>query len=62
MSRCISDIKFSPDGTVLALGSHDSTIYVYNVADFGCKAKCRGHRVRSRVAVVTCMSCYIVMR
>jgi hypothetical protein len=45
--RCISDIKFSPDGLVLAMGSHDTTLYFYNVADFGCKAKCRGHKVRS---------------
>jgi WD40 repeat protein len=45
--RCISDIKFSPDGTVLALGSQDSTVYFYNASDFGCKAKCRGHKVRA---------------
>jgi WD40 repeat protein len=27
----ISDVKFSPDGTLLAAGSHDNNIYVYNV-------------------------------
>lgn len=41
----ISAIRFSPDGTVLALGSQDCTVYFYTAADFGCKAKCRGHKV-----------------
>ncbi|KAK1947175.1 Echinoderm microtubule-associated protein-like 6 [Phytophthora citrophthora] len=29
----ISDVKFSPNGEVLALGSHDNSIYLYSVGD-----------------------------
>jgi microtubule-associated protein-like 6 len=29
----ISDIKFNPSGTVLALGSHDKSLYMYDVPD-----------------------------
>jgi len=42
--KCVGSIKFSPDGKVMALGSFDGTIYFYMTTDFGCKAKCRGHR------------------
>mgnify|MGYP003877499497 CR=1 FL=1 len=30
----ISDIKFSPDGTRVAVGSHDNAIYIYTVPEF----------------------------
>lgn len=29
----ISDLKFSPDGTVLAAGSHDNAIYILQSVD-----------------------------
>lgn len=35
----ISDIKFSPDGKTLAIGSHDGAIYCYRLPDFGPKFK-----------------------
>ena len=37
----ISDVKFSPDGQTLAVGSHDKKVYLYNTVDFSAKAKCR---------------------
>lgn len=30
----ISDIKFSPDATTMAVGSHDNSIYVYKLSNF----------------------------
>jgi WD40 repeat protein len=27
----ISEVKFSPDGSLLAVGSHDNSVYIYNV-------------------------------
>ena len=40
----IQDIKFSPDGTTLAVCSHDCKIYLYDVkSDFAKKAVCKGH-------------------
>ena len=30
----ISDIKFSPDGSRVAIGSHDNAIYIYTVPEF----------------------------
>ena len=39
----ISDIKFSPDGGRLAVGSHDNMIDIYNTADFKQIAVCKGH-------------------
>jgi len=35
----ISDVKFSPDGTKLAVGSHDNAIYVYDVEEYQLKRK-----------------------
>ena len=46
-SQAITDLKFSPDGTMLAAGCKDGNIYVYisNVDEntFRRKAVCRGH-------------------
>jgi microtubule-associated protein-like 6 len=40
----IQDVKFSPDGTKLAVSSHDNKIYVYDVtAGFSLKATCGAH-------------------
>jgi len=43
--RTITDIRFSPTGTMMAVASADRTICVYNVLDseFFPKTKCRGH-------------------
>ena len=30
--ECIADVKFSPDNSMLAAGSHDNYIYVYSCA------------------------------
>ncbi|OQR90411.1 microtubule-associated protein [Thraustotheca clavata] len=39
--QSISDIKFSPDGTLLAIGSHDNTIYLHAVMDnYALRSKC----------------------
>lgn len=38
-ARWISDIKFSPDGTTVAVGSHDCTIYVYSHPEW--KPRCK---------------------
>ncbi|EGR31701.1 hypothetical protein IMG5_103450 [Ichthyophthirius multifiliis] len=35
----ISDVKFSPDGTTLAAGSHDNAIYIHNIPDLKLKVK-----------------------
>ena len=46
-SQAITDLKFSPDGTLLAVGCEDGNIYVYvcNIDEnvFRRKAVCRGH-------------------
>jgi len=42
--RWISEIKFSADGTTLAVGSTDNSIYLYHVEDFASKGRCKGHR------------------
>lgn len=39
----IGDLKFSPDGSKLAVGSHDNFIDIYNASDFKQIAVCRGH-------------------
>jgi len=39
----ISDLKFSPDNKNLAIGCHDSAIYIYSVPDFKKKAGLRKH-------------------
>ena len=36
-------MAFSPDQTMLAVGSHDNFIYVYNTSDWSLKGKCKGH-------------------
>lgn len=41
----ISDIKFSLDSTILAVGSHDNAIYIYSVNDM--KSKCKPLRKHS---------------
>ncbi|XP_032201135.1 echinoderm microtubule-associated protein-like 1 isoform X1 [Mustela erminea] len=43
----LSVMRYSPDGTFLAIGSHDNCIYIYGVSDNGRKytrvGKCSGH-------------------
>ena len=40
----VSDIKFSPDGKLVAVGTHDNFIDIYSVDDnFQRKAVCKGH-------------------
>ena len=39
----ISDIKFAPDGSKLAVGSHDNFIDVYSVPEFKKIGVCKGH-------------------
>lgn len=40
----ISEIKFNPQTSLLAVGSHDKMIFIYDVAaNFKIKRKCRGH-------------------
>jgi len=39
----ISQIKFSPDGAVLGVGSHDNKIYLYSTTDFGLLGTCSKH-------------------
>ncbi|KAI1229734.1 hypothetical protein IHE44_0010921, partial [Lamprotornis superbus] len=46
-SEQLSVVRFSPDGTFLAIGSHDNFIYIYSVAEGGRKfsrfGRCTGH-------------------
>lgn len=35
--------EYSPDGEKLAIGSHDTTIYVYSVPDYELIGKCKKH-------------------
>ena len=39
----ISDIKFSPDGRLLAVASHDNRTYIYSTDSFRKVATCSGH-------------------
>jgi WD40 repeat protein len=40
----ISDVKFSPDGATLAVGSHDNMIYLYDVQKgFKLRKKLKAH-------------------
>lgn len=34
---------FSPDGSMLAVGSHDNGVYVYSTADWSLIGRCKGH-------------------
>ena len=36
-------IAFSPDQSMLAVGSHDNNIYIYNTSDWSLKGTCKGH-------------------
>ena len=42
--------EYSPDGRFLAVGSHDTKIYVYNTEDYSLVGKCSKHR-----ATLTCI-------
>ncbi|KAK0137169.1 Echinoderm microtubule-associated protein-like 1 [Merluccius polli] len=46
-NEIISNIKYSPDGNYLAVGSHDNFVYIYGVTENGRKysraGKCSGH-------------------
>uniref|UniRef100_A0A667ZRD4 EMAP like 2 n=1 Tax=Myripristis murdjan TaxID=586833 RepID=A0A667ZRD4_9TELE len=46
-NEIISNIKYSPDGNFLAVGSHDNFVYIYAVTENGRKysrvGKCTGH-------------------
>lgn len=38
----ISDVKFSPDGQALAVGSHNNTVYIYDIAQSTAKSAEKG--------------------
>jgi len=42
--------EFSPDGAWLAVGSHDTNIYLYDTSDWSLKGKCDKHN-----AAITCI-------
>lgn len=42
--------QYSPDGSILAIGSHDTQIYLYNTEDYSLIAKCTSHK-----ATLTCI-------
>ncbi|CAB1348649.1 unnamed protein product [Coregonus sp. 'balchen'] len=46
-NEIISNVKYSPDGNFLAIGSHDNFVYIYAVTENGKKysrvGKCTGH-------------------
>lgn len=42
--------EFSPDGSMLAVGSHDTNIYVYNTSDWSLVGACTKHN-----AALTCI-------
>lgn len=52
---CISDMKFSPDGQTLAVGSHDNMIYIFGIAD--AKQKCKPMRKHSSYITHIDFSC-----
>ena len=35
--------EYSPDGELLAIGSHDTNIYIYSTADYSLIGKCTKH-------------------
>ncbi|RLN68841.1 hypothetical protein BBJ28_00002720 [Nothophytophthora sp. Chile5] len=49
--RWVSDVKFSPDGRTLAVASHDSNIYLYNVL----KGFSRSHVFKKHSSYITHM-------
>jgi len=46
----IECIESSPDGNMVAVGSHDGKIYIYDGNSFDLIAKCKGHS-----AALTCL-------
>lgn len=36
-------MQYSPNGKLLAVGSHDNTIYLLETKSYSCKFKCKGH-------------------
>lgn len=40
---CINDIRFSPDGELIAMAGYDGTIYMYHRKKMDAYAICRGH-------------------
>jgi len=42
-SQWIQCMKYSPDGNLLAVGSHDSTIYLLDTKTYSVQQKCKGH-------------------
>jgi microtubule-associated protein-like 6 len=39
----ITDSKYAPDGSMIALSSTDGAIYIYSTRDYSARSKCRGH-------------------
>lgn len=42
-SRWVECMNYSPDGQYLAVGNHDSNIYIYETSDYKLIGKCTGH-------------------
>lgn len=42
-SKAVQVVKFSPDGRILAIGGHDSTLHVYDAHTYKKLGECRGH-------------------